>query len=135
MYPPPLRSSLLALALTACGSSSTAPDAAAPPRDAAPDVAPDKPEEDGITGRRGRGFIPNAEMGTERGTDHRKKFPPGMALEVKVIGLDRDGGLKLSRKGFYQDEERRAVQDYRREAASKGFGTFGDLLKNKLRKR
>ena len=90
---------------------------------------------EGISGRRGRGFIPNAEMGTERGTDHRKKFPPGMALEVKVIGLDRDGGLKLSRKGFYQDEERRAVQDYRREAASKGFGTFGDLLKNKLRKR
>ncbi len=48
MYPPPLRSSLLALALTACGSSSTAPDAAAPPRDAAPDVAPDKPEEEDV---------------------------------------------------------------------------------------
>ena len=89
---------------------------------------------EGVVGRRGRGFIPNAEMGTERGTDHRKKFPPGMELDVKVIGNDRDGGLRLSRKGFHNDEERRAVHDYRREAATKGFGTFGDLLRNKLQK-
>lgn len=89
---------------------------------------------EGVVGRRGRGFIPNAEMGTERGTDHRKKFPPGTELDVKVIGTDRDGGLRLSRKGFHNDEERRAVQDYRREAASKGFGTFGDLLRTKLQK-
>ncbi len=89
---------------------------------------------EGVIGRRGRGFIPNAEMGTERGTDHRKKFPPGMELDVKVIGNDRDGGLRLSRKGFHNDEERRAVHDYRREAASKGFGTFGDLLRTKLEK-
>ncbi|MBN8616858.1 MAG: S1 RNA-binding domain-containing protein [Deltaproteobacteria bacterium] len=89
---------------------------------------------EGVIGRRGRGFIPNAEMGTERGTDHRKKFPPGLELDVKVVGNDRDGGLRLSRKGFHNDEERRAVHDYRREAASKGFGTFGDLLRNKLQK-
>jgi small subunit ribosomal protein S1 len=87
---------------------------------------------EGVLGRRGRGFIPNAEMDTERGTDHRKKFPPGTELEVKVIGFDREGGLRLSRKAFCADEERRAVQDYRREAASKGFGTFGDLLRHKL---
>ncbi len=89
---------------------------------------------EGVIGRRGRGFIPNAEMGTERGTDHRKRFPAGTAIDVKVIGLDRDGGLRLSRKGFHNDEERRAVQDYRREAATKGFGTFGDLLRSKLQK-
>jgi len=89
---------------------------------------------EGVVGRRGRGFIPNAEMGTERGTDHRKRFPPGMELDVKVIGNDRDGGLRLSRKGFHNDEERRAVHDYRREAATKGFGTFGDILRTKLQK-
>ncbi|MFN7696276.1 MAG: S1 RNA-binding domain-containing protein [Deltaproteobacteria bacterium] len=89
---------------------------------------------EGVVGRRGRGFIPNAEMGTERGTDHRKKFPPGTELDVKVVGNDRDGGLRLSRKGFHNDEERRAVHDYRREAATKGFGTFGDLLRTKLQK-
>ncbi len=87
---------------------------------------------EGVIGRRGRGFIPNAEMGTERGTDHRRKFPVGTEVDVKVIGIDRDGGLRLSRKGFAQDEERRAIQDYRREASQKGFGTFGDILKSKL---
>lgn len=89
---------------------------------------------EGVIGKRGRGFISNSEAGTERGTDHRKKFPVGTELDVKVVGLDRDGGLRLSRKGFYQDEERRAVQSYRREAATKGFGTFGDLLRSKLEK-
>src|SRR5687768_687878 len=34
----------------------------------------------GVFGRRGRGFIPNAEMGTERGTDHRRGFPQGMQI-------------------------------------------------------
>jgi small subunit ribosomal protein S1 len=86
----------------------------------------------GVLGRRGRGYIPNSEMGTERGTDHRKLFPPGTELEVKVIGTDRDGGLKLSRKALRADEEKRAVQDYRREAQKQGFGTFGDLLRAKL---
>ncbi len=87
---------------------------------------------EGVVGRRGRGFIPNSEMGTERGTDHRRRFPPGTEIDVKVIGVDRDGGLRCSRKGFLHEEERRAVQDYRREAARKGFGTFGDILKSKL---
>jgi ribosomal protein S1 len=89
---------------------------------------------DGVVGRRGRGFIPNAEMGTERGTDHRKRFPPGTQIDVKIIGTDRDGGLRMSRKAFAQDEERRAVHDYRKEAATKGFGTFGDILAKKLKK-
>ncbi len=88
---------------------------------------------EGIIGKRGRGFIPNAEMGTERGTDHRKKFPIGTEIDVKVVGLDRDGGWRFSRKGFAQDEERRAIQDYRREASQKGFGTFGDILAKKLK--
>ena len=89
---------------------------------------------EGVVGKKGRGYIPNAEMGTERGTDHRKKFPVGTELEAKVIGVERDGGVKLSRKGVFQDEERKAIHDYRKEAAVKGFGTFGDLLRSKLEK-
>lgn len=89
---------------------------------------------EGVIGKRGRGFIPNSEMGTERGTDHRKKFPVGTEIDVKVVGIDRDGGWRCSRKGFAQDEERRAIQDYRREASQKGFGTFGDILAKKLKK-
>jgi small subunit ribosomal protein S1 len=88
---------------------------------------------EGVIGKRGRGFIPNVEMGTERGTDHRKKFPIGTEIDVKVVGLDRDGGWRMSRKGFAQEEERRAIQDYRREASQKGFGTFGDILARKLK--
>lgn len=88
---------------------------------------------DGVVGKRGRGFVPNSEMGTEKGTDHRKKFPPGTELELKIVGLDRDGGWRMSKKAMAHDEERKAIQDYRREASAKGFGTFGDLLKRKLK--
>jgi small subunit ribosomal protein S1 len=86
----------------------------------------------GVFGRRGRGFIPNSEMGTERGTDHRKGFPPGTQIPAKVIGVDRDGGFRFSRKALMVEEEKRAIQDYRREAARQGLGTFGDLLRKKL---
>ncbi|MDB4974226.1 MAG: ribosomal protein S1p [Myxococcaceae bacterium] len=86
----------------------------------------------GVFGRRGRGFIPNAEMGTERGTDHRRGFPPGTNVPVKVVGVDRDGGFRFSRKAVTFEEEKKAVQDYRREAARHGLGTFGDLLRAKL---
>jgi small subunit ribosomal protein S1 len=86
----------------------------------------------GTVGRRGRAFIPNSETGTERGTDLRKKFPVGSEIEVKIIGIDRDGSLKCSVKALQIDEERQAVKNYRREAAKQGFGTFGDLLRAKL---
>jgi small subunit ribosomal protein S1 len=88
---------------------------------------------DGVVGKRGRGFVPNSEMGTEKGTDHRKKFPPGTEMDVKIVGIDRDGGWRMSKKALAHDEERKAIQDYRREASAKGFGTFGDLLKRKLK--
>lgn len=86
----------------------------------------------GVFGRRGRGFIPNSEMGTERGTDHRRGFPPGTHVPAKVVGVDRDGGFRFSRKAVAFEEEKRAVQDYRREAARHGLGTFGDILRAKL---
>lgn len=87
---------------------------------------------DNIVGKRGRGFIPNAEMGTARGTDHRRQWPPGTEIDVVVIGTDRDGGLRLSRKRFLQDEERKAVREYRKEVSKQGLGTFGDILRQKL---
>jgi small subunit ribosomal protein S1 len=86
----------------------------------------------GTIGRRGRVFIPSSETGTERGSDLRKAFPIGTEFEAKIIGTDRDGSLKCSIKAMQIDEERKAVKDYRREAAKQGFGTFGDLLRAKL---
>lgn len=86
----------------------------------------------GLAGRRARGFLEKRDLAGERDGDHRRAFPVGSEVEAKIVGLDRDGEMKFSVKALEIDEERRAVKDYRREAATKGFGTFGDLLRAKL---
>jgi small subunit ribosomal protein S1 len=86
----------------------------------------------GAAGKRARAFVPSNETGTERGTDLRKSFPRNSEMEVKILGVERDGSLKCSRKALAVDDERRAIKEYRREAASQGLGTFGDLLRAKL---
>ncbi len=86
----------------------------------------------GLIGKRGRGYVPMREL-PEQG-ETKKRFSQGSEHEMKIIGTDRDGRLRLSVKGKLRDEERKAVREYRKEAASKGFGTFGDLLKAKLEK-
>jgi small subunit ribosomal protein S1 len=85
----------------------------------------------GVVGRRARGYVPSTEL-VKGGGDLRKAYALGSELEVKIVGIDRDGGLRCSPKALQIDEERRAVKDYRREAAKQGFGTFGDLLRAKL---
>lgn len=90
----------------------------------------------GVTGRAARGFIPAGQTGTNRGTDLRKAFKPGSVLDLKVLDMDpRTGEPKLSIRGFKDDEERRAHREYRAKLkAEGGFGTLGDLLRDKLRK-
>jgi len=89
----------------------------------------------GVTGRAARGFIPAGQTGTNRGTDLRKAFKPGSILDLKVLDVDpRSGEPKLSVRGYKEDEERRAHKEYRQKLKEEGgFGTLGDLLKNKLR--
>jgi small subunit ribosomal protein S1 len=89
----------------------------------------------GITGRAARGFIPAGQTGTARGTDLRKAFKPGSVIELKVIDVDpRSGEPKLSIRGFKEDEERRAHKEYRQKLKEEGgFGTLGDILRDKLR--
>jgi small subunit ribosomal protein S1 len=86
----------------------------------------------GVLGKRGRGYLPNRELGSKDSGDKRKSFSPGSELEVKIVGVDRDGSLRCSIKGKEIDDERKAVRDYRKESARQGFGTFGDLLRAKL---
>jgi small subunit ribosomal protein S1 len=88
----------------------------------------------GVTGRAARGFIPAGQTGTPRGTDLRKSFKPGSVLDLKVLDVDpRSGEPKLSIRGFKDDEERRAHREYRQKLkAEGGFGTLGDLLRQKL---
>jgi small subunit ribosomal protein S1 len=89
----------------------------------------------GVTGRGARGFIPAGQTGTARGTDLRKKFPPGQKFDVKVIDIDpRRGEPKLSIRQAAEDEERRAHREYRQQVAREsGFGTLGDLFAAKLK--
>src|SRR5882724_2175611 len=88
----------------------------------------------GVTGRQARGFIPAGQTGTQRGTDLRKHFKAGKVLDTKVLDVDpRTGEPKLSIKGHAEEEERRAHKEYRQKLkAEGGFGTLGDLLKQRL---
>jgi small subunit ribosomal protein S1 len=86
----------------------------------------------------GRGLIPNAEMGTPRGSDHKKQFPAGTAVKAQVTEIDNQGRLRLSKVAAEQAEERAEVNEYLKANQPKqkgsGFGTLGDLLKAKLQK-
>lgn len=88
----------------------------------------------GIVGRQSRGFIPAGQTGTQRGTDLRKHFKAGKVLDTKILDVDpRTGEPKLSIKGHAEEEERRAHKEYRQKLkAEGGFGTLGDLLKQRL---
>jgi small subunit ribosomal protein S1 len=86
---------------------------------------------DGMLGKRGRGFIPSRELQDVR-EDKRTGVSQGDVIEVKVIGTERDGTLRCSIRARLLDDERKAVREYRKESASQGLGTFGDLLKAKL---
>jgi len=90
----------------------------------------------GATGRASRGFVPAGQTGTPRGTDLRKAFKVGTVIDTKVVDVDpRSGEPKLSIRGYKEDEERRAHREYRDKLkAEGGFGTLGDLLKQKLAK-
>jgi small subunit ribosomal protein S1 len=83
------------------------------------------------------GLVPNAELGTQRGADHRKMFPTGSEMKVMVLAIE-DGGrrIRLSREKALAHEEQAETQAYMKDAGDKrGFGmTLGDAL-NQARKR
>jgi small subunit ribosomal protein S1 len=83
---------------------------------------------DGTRGRAGRGLIPNAELGVQRGADTRKLFPAGTKLTAKVLETG-EGKLRLSIKALEQDRERAEFDGYRATAGRAKLGTLGDLLK------
>jgi small subunit ribosomal protein S1 len=89
-------------------------------------------------GPRQTGLIPNAEMGTPRGTDHRKEFAPGTEVKVAVLAIEEGGKrIRLSRAKALVHEEQAETQAYLRGPAQKGRGfgvTLGDKLKQ-LRRR
>ena len=84
------------------------------------------------------GLIPNAEMGTPRGTDHRKEFPPGTAVKVAVLAVEEAGKrIRLSRAKVSAHEEQAETQAYLASSQQgQGFGlSLGDLLQQSKRKK
>ena len=81
------------------------------------------------------GLIPNAEMGTPSGTDHRKEFAPGTAVKVVVLAIEEGGKrIRLSRAKALVHEEQAETQAYLRSTPQRGSGfglTLGDVLRKK----
>jgi small subunit ribosomal protein S1 len=79
------------------------------------------------------GLIPNAELGTARGTDPRKTFPSGSEVKVLVLAIEEGGRrIRLSREKALAHEEQAETQAYLRDTAKRdgGFGlTLGERLK------
>jgi len=87
------------------------------------------------------GLVPNQEMGTPSGTDHRRMFPPGTVMQAAVIDVDAASNkVRLSRKAVLekaaQDEFKQYSESVKNSAESSGgFGSLGDLLKAKLKEK
>lgn len=126
----------------------TAPEA--PPRPAPPpppkagdvvEASVDKIESFGLFVRfaGGRGLVPASETGTPRGADLRRAFKVGDAFPALVLAIDERGRIRLSKSGAEEAAERREAAEYLRKASprpsGKGFGTLGDLLRQKLEKK
>jgi small subunit ribosomal protein S1 len=84
------------------------------------------------------GLIPNPEMGTPAGTDHKRMFPPGTKMQVAVIDVDTaNNKVGLSRKNIIEKAAQDEFNEYRESVinsaeSSVGLGSLGDLLKAKL---
>ncbi len=93
----------------------------------------------GVTVRLGpgqTGLIPNSEMGTARGTDHAKEFPPGTEIPAEVISVEQGGRrIRLSRQRAIVREERAEVERHGRSSEAASLSTFGDLLAKAQRDR
>jgi small subunit ribosomal protein S1 len=80
------------------------------------------------------GLVPNAELGTARGADHRRVFPAGSEMKVLVLGIEEGGRrIRLSREKALLHEEQAETQAYIKDTSRKGgFGmTLGDFLKDR----
>lgn len=84
------------------------------------------------------GLIPNAEMGTIKGTNHSRMFPQGTEIQVLVTGVETETGkIRLSRSGVSDRVEKDEYKHYNEsvkaaEKASGSLGSLGDLLREKF---
>jgi small subunit ribosomal protein S1 len=78
------------------------------------------------------GLVPMAEIGTTRGADPRRSFPPGSELKVLVLSIEEGGRrIRLSHAKALAQEEQAETQAYLRDA--KPTGGFGLTLGERFR--
>lgn len=87
------------------------------------------------------GLVPNAEMGTPVGADHKHMFPSGTEMQVVVVDVDAGSNkVRLSRKAVSEKAAKEEYDQYRTsvtpaEGQSGGLGSLGDLIKAKLQEK
>jgi small subunit ribosomal protein S1 len=85
-------------------------------------------------GRGRKGLVPNSELGTPKGSDTNKLFPPGAPVRTLVQEVTDNGKkIRLSIKAAVDAEERADFEGFieNKDSAGSGFGTLGDLLRKK----
>ena len=87
------------------------------------------------------GLVPNSEMGTSQGADHKRMFPSGTEMQAVVIEVDQvSNKVRLSRKALMENAAKEEYDEYRTsvkqaEAQTGGLGSLGDILKAKLKEK
>jgi small subunit ribosomal protein S1 len=87
------------------------------------------------------GLVPNSEMGTPAGADHKHMFPSGTEMQVVVVDVDAENNkVRLSRKAVMEKAAKEEYEQYRTsvkeaEAQSGGLGSLGDIIKAKLQEK
>jgi small subunit ribosomal protein S1 len=87
------------------------------------------------------GLVPNSEMGTPAGADHKHMFPSGTEMQVVVVDVDAGSNkVRLSRKAVTEKAAKEEYDQYRTsvtpaEGQSGGLGSLGDIIKAKLQEK
>jgi small subunit ribosomal protein S1 len=95
-------------------------------------------------GRQARGLVPLEETGLGRGANLRRSYPEGTERKAMIISVEPDSGkLRLSFKGYAEQQEREDYREFIDEPASapkkkakpdKSMGSLGELLMKSLEK-
>ncbi len=83
-------------------------------------------------------LIPASESGTGTGSDLRRAFHPGQSVTATVLSVEPNRkrmslSLKASDEARDDKEIARFMKDQKESTKSSGFGTLGDLFKDKLK--
>ncbi|MFC1835511.1 S1 RNA-binding domain-containing protein, partial [Thermodesulfobacteriota bacterium] len=88
-----------------------------------------------LPGRR-TGLLHVSQVSESQKGDLRKRFVPGNPIDVEVLSVDEaNNRISLSTKSLLQKAEQAEFKKFSTggKATSSSFGTFGDLLKDKLK--